>query len=172
MRYQVDHLYSHPQHRLVIARTIYEEFWTGTNGYSQDDLERLLGDASSPDRIPLSLVALVGGTAAGTVNLIDNDDTTRPHLHPWLAALVVLPEYRGVGIGSALVRRLLDEAARLGYVQLYLGTETPEFYRRFSAEIVEQARDTLVVMCCSTDTGHTAQRGDGGAGQGQDCSSV
>jgi predicted N-acetyltransferase YhbS len=158
MRYQIDHLYSRPERRSVIARIIYEEFWAGTNGYSQAELEHLLGDASSADRIPLSLVAVVDGAPAGTVNLVDNDDAARPHLHPWLAALVVLPAYRGLRIGSALVRRILEEAARLGYGQLYLGSETPAFYERFGAEIVEQAGDTLVVMRCPTATGHLEPR--------------
>lgn len=147
---RIDHLFNHRAHLPTIANAIYEEFWVGRPGYSPAVFEQLLEDASGADRIPLSLVALVDDRPAGTINLIDNDDEARTHLHPWLAALVVFPEYRGHGIGSALVRRLLDEAARLGYGEVFFGTETPEFYTRLGATILEPGSGNLVVMRCAT----------------------
>jgi len=129
----IHHLFRHPQHLRTVAGWIYREFWEDRNGYDQATLEKLLGDADDPDRIPISLVALIDGVPAGTVNLIAHDNSKRPELTPWLAALVVVRKFRGRGIGSALVRRLLTEAARLGIATLYLGTDTPDFYTRLGA---------------------------------------
>lgn len=150
MNVQIDHLFNHDEHRAYIARAIFAEFWADQPEYSPAVFERLLADASSADRIPLSLVALIDSQPAGTINLIDNDDEKRRHLHPWLAALIVFPPYRHHGIGSALVVRLLAEAARLGFEEVYFGTDAPGFYKRLGATYFEQARSDLVIMRCAT----------------------
>lgn len=56
-------------------------------------------------------VATAGGVAVGTGRI----DMRR---RPAEVSLVVAPEQRGRGYGSALVRALIDEAARLGLVAL------------------------------------------------------
>lgn len=129
----IHHLFMYPQHTGTVAGWIFREFWEDRNGYDQATLEKLLGDADDPGHIPLSLIAMVDGAPAGTVNLIAHDHSKLPELTPWLAALVVVRKHRGKGIGSALVRRLLTEAARLGVSRLYLGTDTPDFYTRLGA---------------------------------------
>ena len=45
------------------------------------------------------------------------------HLTPWLAALLVAPEHRRRGIGTALIAAIEDEARRLGHGRLYVGTD-------------------------------------------------
>ena len=56
----------------------------------------------------------------GGVSLLDNSpEDTRPWA-PWLAGLVVRDEQRGQGIGSALIRRGVEEARALGVAHLYL----------------------------------------------------
>lgn len=129
----IHHLFQLPQHTGTVAGWIYREFWEDRNGYDQATLEKLLRDADDPGHIPLSLIAIADGVPAGTVNLIAHDNSKRPELTPWLAALVVVRNYRGAGIGSALVKRLLTEASRLGITRLYLGTDTPDFYTRLGA---------------------------------------
>lgn len=145
MKTEIHHLFQLPQHTGAVSGWIYREFWEDRNGYDQATLEKLLGDADNPDRIPLSLIATADGVPAGTVNLIAHDNSRRPELTPWLAALVVVRKYRGRGIGSALVRRLLSEACRLGISTLYLGTDTPEFYTRLGAVHHEKV-DGLFIM--------------------------
>ncbi len=80
-----------------------------------------------------SLLALEGDRPLGCVHLIDNDDPGQPELYPWLAAMVVVPERRGQGIGSMLVRALLAEARARGFASLWLGTDGPGFYERLGA---------------------------------------
>jgi len=151
MEIRIAHLYEHPAYFGVVAKWIHEEWWTGKPGHSVQTMETRLRQASNPDRIPISLVALANDGPVGTVNLVENDDENRRHLFPWLAALLVLPQYRGQGIGSTLVRSLLTEAARLKVKRMYLGADAPEFYLRFGAEIHEQVTDEFCIMCVEVD---------------------
>jgi putative acetyltransferase len=146
MTVRIDHLFNHPEHIPLAAGWIYGEFWVGKPGYSVATFAALLREARDPDRIPLSLLALNDGRPAGIVNLIHNDSPSRPHLHPWLAALYVVPERRLRGIGASLVRALLAEARRVDVPELFLGTDIPGYYERFGATVAERVSDTLVVM--------------------------
>jgi predicted N-acetyltransferase YhbS len=146
MNVRIDHLFSHPEHVRLVAGWIYHEFWLGKPGHSVESFEARLREASDPDRIPLSLIAFYEGRPAGTVNLIDNDNPNRPELRPWLAALLVVPEYRGRGIGTRLVRELVREAGRLGFSELFLGTDIPAFYERLGARHYGWATETLRIM--------------------------
>lgn len=136
MTLRIDHLCTCPEHGPTVARWIYDEFWHDVSGgYSVADLDRLLvSRATDPMRIPVSLIALAGDEPVGTVNLIDNDDRSLPELHPWLAAMVVVPAWRGRGVGSALVRALAAHAQRMGFAELFFGTDGPGFYERLGAQ--------------------------------------
>lgn len=143
---QIDHLFNHPESIRLVAGWIYDEFWRDKPGYSADTFDRLLRQANDPARIPLSLLALAEGEPAGTVNLIHSDSPSRPQLHPWLAALFVVPAHRCHGIGRALCRALVAEARRLGFSELFLGTDIPAFYFALGAELHEQLTDSLCIM--------------------------
>ena len=72
--------------------------------------------------MPFALVAEIDGRPCGNALVIDNDESAKPDLTPWLAALWVDEAVRGRGIAGAL----LDEAARrcadLGVPRLYLNS--------------------------------------------------
>ena len=44
-----------------------------------------------------------------------------------------MPEGRGQGIGSMLVKAMARQAAGLGFEQLWFGTDGPGFYERLGA---------------------------------------
>jgi predicted N-acetyltransferase YhbS len=99
--------------------------------------------------IPTTLVALEENRPLGSASLIQCDMDTRPGQSPWLASVFVAPQFRGRGIGSALVRRAIEEAARMTYPMLYLFTPDREsFYRRLGWETVsrEEYRGVHVVV--------------------------
>jgi predicted N-acetyltransferase YhbS len=144
--FQINHLYEHPAHIDRVAAWIHTEFWADKQIHTPASLAALLRDAARPDSIPLSLLALVDGEPVGTVNLVENDDDKRAHLRPWLAALVVVREQRGRGIGSRLVRKLAGLAATLGYSSMYLGTDNPSFYARQGATVHEQVTNEFAIM--------------------------
>lgn len=126
---------------------IYNEFWIDVeDGMSLGDLIAHLKTATGPQQMPLSLIALVDGQLAGTINLIENDDENRAHLRPWLAAMVVRADLRGRGIGSALVKALLVDARLMGIPTVYFGTDGPGFYERLGAVKHEHVRDDFAIM--------------------------
>jgi predicted N-acetyltransferase YhbS len=141
----VDHLYRHPDHLPLVASWIHGAFWTHS-GRGVDAVVDLLREATDPGRIPLSLLARIGREPAGTVNLIACDSKARPDLTPWLAALFVESAHRGKGVGAELVRRLIGEAARLRFTEMFLETDIPEFYARLGATRFEALADGGWIM--------------------------
>ncbi|HNW62213.1 MAG TPA: GNAT family N-acetyltransferase [Piscinibacter sp.] len=133
----VDDLSRHPQHVEFVAGLVWREFWADAkDGMTRAELADAFGGRAAPGRVLASLIALEGpddATPLGCVHLIDNDDDSLPELYPWLAAMVVVPERRGQGIGSMLVKAMARQAAGLGFEQLWFGTDGPGFYERLGA---------------------------------------
>ncbi|MDO8953972.1 MAG: GNAT family N-acetyltransferase [Gammaproteobacteria bacterium] len=73
------------------------------------------------DTLPLTLLLTDNQSLIGTVSLRKND-TINNDFTPWLASLVVHPNYQKQGIGRLLVEKIQQEAKRLGYSDLYLFT--------------------------------------------------
>ncbi len=95
------------------------------------DLESQFKERLTPHRIPETLVALCGDQIVGTASIVAHDMSTRMDLSPWLAAVFVPVEHRGMGIGSLLVQAGIDEARHLGLERIYLITpDRISFYTR------------------------------------------
>jgi GNAT superfamily N-acetyltransferase len=89
--------------------------------------------------VPTTRIALVDGALAGSVSLLANDHSRIRKWSPWLASLLVLPPFRGRGIGAALVREAVAIAARFGIERLYLYTDdAAAFYARLGWTMVER----------------------------------
>ena len=81
--------------------------------------------------------------------LLVHDMDSRPQLTPWLAGVFVKPQFRGKGIGSALVRRIEAEGRSLGVSTLHLYTPNAEsLYERLGWSLTERCeyRNTNVVV--------------------------
>lgn len=151
MAVRIDHLSRHPQHLGFVAGLVYREFWADVEGgMTEAELADAFGGRVEPGRVLASLVALEGPDHAvplGCVHLIDNDDPSLPKLYPWLAAMVVVPERRGQGIGSMLVQAMVREARALGFERLWFGTDGPGFYERLGAvKHLQKGRDFWIMM--------------------------
>jgi N-acetylglutamate synthase-like GNAT family acetyltransferase len=80
--------------------------------------------------IPTTFVARIDGAPAGSASLVVRDMSLLPDLTPWLAGVYISPAYRRAGVGTALVRRVAQEARTLGIERLYLYThDRMSFYR-------------------------------------------
>jgi GNAT superfamily N-acetyltransferase len=90
------------------------------------DRVKWLRETARRDGCPLTVVALSGGELIGSASLVPHDMEIRRNLSPWLADLYVAPVHRRHGVGSALVRRVVQEAARLKVRILYLFTISKE----------------------------------------------
>lgn len=92
-----------------------------------------LRDCCNRDVLPIAVLARdEGGTLLGTAALKADSAGSEQGVGPWLAAFVVAPDYRGKGVGTALVAAIETEAARLGFKAIYTSTDTAEgiFKRR------------------------------------------
>jgi len=79
-------------------------------------------------------VARVGNRVVGCAGLEVYGDAAL------LRSVAVEAEHRSSGVGGALTRAALDEAARSGVAVLYLFTKTAErFFPRFGFDIVDRA---------------------------------
>lgn len=104
------------------------------DAFGRDDKARLV-DAlrASDDFIPeLSLVAFEGEAILGHVlfTRIVIRDTDASHEGLALAPVAVVPSHQGKGVGSALIRRGLEEARRLGH-EVVIVLAHPPHYPRF-----------------------------------------
>ncbi len=79
------------------------------------------------DEIPLAIVALTpDGAPAGTAALKANSVGDELDGGPWLTALLVRPDCRKRGIGSALIEAIERQARRLGHSGLVCSTDRGE----------------------------------------------
>lgn len=140
------HLFEQPALRPAVARLIHEEFWTTVPGATAEGMAERLTRANSAGAVPLCRVAVHAGQAIGAVNLVESDDDDHTDWTPWLAGMVVAAPWRGRGVGSLLVRTLLDDARRMGVSRVYFGTDGPGFYTRLGAVVHLPVRDDFWFM--------------------------
>jgi GNAT superfamily N-acetyltransferase len=118
----ITYLADYPQHLLIVAGWIIGEWGWEMPGSTLESIQAEFGSHLNHDRIPLTMLALVETQPVGTASISLHDMDTRMDLTPWLAAVYVLPEFRGQGIGSQLVRAIEGIATRLQLERLYLFT--------------------------------------------------
>ncbi len=96
------------------------------------------------------MVALVGGEPVGVARLVGYDMDIRRDLSPWLSSVFVPAEHRGMGTGTALTRRIMDESKALGVRTCYLYTPDREtFYSRLAWTVLERTEyrgEQIVIM--------------------------
>ena len=136
---QIGYLADHPD-LLPILREWFEREWADYYGPGgPGDAARDLAAYSGRDRLPIGLVAFRDGTPCGLAALKGESIDTHPHLGPWAAAGLVLPEYRRMGIGARLLAALESLAWELGYPATYTGTSTSaSLMERSGWELVER----------------------------------
>jgi GNAT superfamily N-acetyltransferase len=155
---QISYLADHPEFIPTLARWHHEEWAYLRPGDSLEARTERLRKCCGHCEIPTIVIAFTGGTLVGSAMLITHDMDTRMELSPWLAGVFVAAERRCQGIGAALVRRVIDDATRLGVHRLYLYTPSAErFYLRRGWVFVEWTRyrkTNVVVMSydCATVT--------------------
>jgi GNAT superfamily N-acetyltransferase len=147
---QIVFLADYPHYLPVVAGWIFDEWGAEMSGSTFDSVQSEFSQHLNRDRIPLTMLALSEGLPVGTASIFLHDMDTRMELTPWLAAVYVLPEFRGQGIGSQLVRAIEETGKRLQLERLYLFTPDREaFYARLGwslLELAEYRNHTNVIM--------------------------
>ena len=139
-----------PEFIPVVARWHWDAWGHGDPTGSLEAWTEGLRKRSGRDAVPISWVALVDETPAGSVALVEHDMAIHRDLSPWLSGLFVLPEYRHRGIAGALVRHCEASARALGVGRLYLYTTTAEtLYGQLGWTALSRERygsDDVVIM--------------------------
>ncbi|WP_104204528.1 GNAT family N-acetyltransferase [Billgrantia saliphila] len=137
-------------HVPTVASWTYAEWGHLNPGYTAaswcEAFRRECGDGG----VPSIFVAMEGDQPVGTAALMARDMDSRPELTPWLASVFVLPEWRGQGIASRLIRRVEAEAAGCGVDLFYLFTPDQQaLYRRLGwqdHEDVDYRGEAVTIM--------------------------
>jgi len=119
MTSEIVNLRAAQQFASVIADRLWHA-WGKHDGESLAAEERALAEVIGAADFPFTLVALAGGSFAGTVSAIASDLDERPELGPWIASLWVEPAFRGQGIAQALVEQGTATMFAQGHGKVYL----------------------------------------------------
>jgi len=99
-------------------------------GDEQEVIERL----RSSDALSLSLVATIAGDVVGQITFSPASAADTAEQWFALGPVSVLPQYQGIGIGSALITRGMQTISETGALGCIL-TGNPDYYRRFGFEL-------------------------------------
>lgn len=121
-----------PRHLPTLAAWHHAEWQDLNPGDSLQQRILRMQDYLDCKLIPSTFVyKLADQSVAGSAAIIACDMDTRRELTPWLASVYVKSEHRRKGIGSALVRHVMQQAGCAGISQLYLFTpDQSEFYHK------------------------------------------
>jgi predicted N-acetyltransferase YhbS len=145
----IDYLADHLELAPVLAAWHHQEWGRLMPEWSHEQALAELQSHTGRCQVPTTFVALEDGRLVGSVSLLEDDLDGWEDLTPWLASLYVIPERRGQGLGTRLVKRVIEEAAALCVPTLYLFTAGQQaFYERLGWSLLERARhhDSEVVI--------------------------
>lgn len=150
---EITNLKEHPEFIPTLAVWHHNQWAYLNPGGSVEKRISSLTAKTKSDGIARTFVAFSEGVLFGSASLIPHDMDTRMELTPWLASVFVADEHRRKGVGSALVRRVVEEAGPLGFQIIYLFTDDrKEFYEGLgwsALESVEYRGEHVEIMTIS-----------------------
>jgi len=125
------------------------------------DFARELDACRGEQLVPSTFIA-TDGRLLGSASLLAADLPTHPELSPWVASVYVRRAARGGGVGSALIRHIMDVATCGGLSSLYLFTpDRVELYQRLDwVEIGREVYQGIPVTLMQVDLGTPRQGRD------------
>lgn len=119
-----------PESISFVGEQIFNQWFASKPGHTLEGLiARMRGGKA--DRVPIGLIAFVDGEPAGTVSLLEEDLQEYAHCRPWLAGLLVFPEFRNKGVAGALIKSLMEAARLAGEREAFLYTYIPALYEKY-----------------------------------------
>ena len=103
----------------IIAKWIHEEWSYAFPALTLTEIQRGLFGRMNETEMPITLIAHDERGVLGTASLKAKDMDSVPELTPWLSAVYINPEYRGQGVGKALISEIEKLARAAGHPKLY-----------------------------------------------------
>jgi len=147
---QIEHLADHKGALPEIVRWVHNEWGHLMPDISYDKLVTIFKERLTPHSIPETFVATIINEIVGTASIVPHNLSTRMDLSPWIAAVYVIPGYRNLGIGSTIVRAIMEEASILSLESIYLINPDQEcFYANLGWQTLEKTpyrREVVTIM--------------------------
>ena len=114
--------------------------WSHLNpGQSWEDRLVLMKEDLKDAAVPSTYVAIEGDILLGSAAILASDMAIHKELTPWLASVFVGPTHRRQGIGTELVKYIMQVAKDNGESALYLYTpDAKAFYARLGWKVWSQ----------------------------------
>ena len=125
MDYEIALLIDRPSAIPRLAELFTDEWtpWYGSDG--KGNARSDLVECMNRDRLPIAVVAEnTHGLVLGTAALKQESLGSEYGFSPWLAAVVVDPDFRDHGIGTSLIRTVEEHAEKLAFSEIYTSTDT------------------------------------------------
>ncbi len=131
-------LSEHPHLAPAVAEWLLEEFGHARSPSFDQQVANLLAQKAPEE----TFILFDDDVPVGTASLVAHDLPSRPDLTPWLASVLVRPQFRGRGYSAPLVKHV-EAAATASAEVLWLYTWSAEpVYARLGWERVGLDRDT------------------------------
>jgi N-acetylglutamate synthase-like GNAT family acetyltransferase len=147
---RIDYLAGNESQIPILANWHYEQWAYLNPGVKVEEYVSHLQKHLGKLQVPTTFVAFSNEVLLGSASLVKYDMSTRMDISPWLASVFVAPDYRNKGVGSMLVKRVVEEAMALKVPALYLFTPDREtFYARMGWSVLERTRykgENIVIM--------------------------
>jgi GNAT superfamily N-acetyltransferase len=139
VNYRIVAVSDHPEMAPAVAKWLLDAFRHDLSP-SHDELTAQLLAQKAPSEE--TFILLADGVPVGTASLVKNDLPSRPDLTPWLASVLVRPQFRGKGYSTPLVKHVEEAATAAAVKVLWLYTWSAEpLYARLGWERAGLERD-------------------------------
>ena len=107
------------------------DWWGKDEGYSFAAIRTYTANSVQNSDYPQTFGLFLKNKLIGMFQIALDDLFVCPNLHPWLANVFVLKEYRGFGFGKFLVSQAIKVAKQMQIPKIYLYTNMKNFYEKF-----------------------------------------
>ncbi|CAF3706429.1 unnamed protein product [Rotaria sp. Silwood1] len=149
-----------------MAKIFYEQWQNTYHAFGLYNLEDVIRDikdnhACNYDQLPILAIALDNNNQnlAATAGLEKCDvPAGNPYYNttPWMACVYTKPEYRGEGVATYMINKILAVAKQLNYTHVWLWTENAtSLYEKLGFHIVEKIKHIgmdITIMRIDFDT--------------------
>ena len=140
MNYRIVAVSDHPEMAPAVAEWLLDAFRHDLSP-SHDELTAQLLAQKAPSEE--TFILLSDDVPVGTASLVKNDLPSRPDLTPWLASVLVRPQFRGKGYSAPLIKHVVAAATAAAVKVLWLYTWSAEpLYARLGWERAGLERDS------------------------------